>query len=107
MDCKKTAPRPLRTIRDANTSSLSTDLHSTPDGNSLQGQGSPLLLRAFILDTQLEHPDQVVIAVNERDVLLSEVFAFDPSIRQKMVEERAEVFRQLGWEVPENNLGVA
>lgn len=60
---------------------------------------SILILRAFLLDTQLENPDQVVIAQGKKTVRLSELFAQDPAMRQKMMDDRAEVYRLLGWEI--------
>lgn len=61
---------------------------------------SILMLEAFILDTKIENPEGCVIANGKNEVLLSELFAQKPDIRQGMIEERAEVFRKLGWEVP-------
>ncbi len=60
---------------------------------------SVLILRAFLLDTQIEHPELVAIAHGKNEKLLSELFANSPSLRQKMLEERADVYRQLGWEI--------
>lgn len=61
---------------------------------------SALLLRAFILDTQIEHPEQVVITNGDKSILLSELFEQVPSLREEMIQDRAEIYCQLGWEVP-------
>ena len=59
-----------------------------------------LTLTAFVLDMQIEQPDSVVIAHGKKGVLLSELMAKNPDILRGLVEERAAVYRQLGWEVP-------
>lgn len=60
---------------------------------------SVLILKAFLLDTQIEHPEQVVIVIGGKHSFLSELFAVNPNMRQEMIEELAEIYRQLGWEV--------
>lgn len=61
---------------------------------------SVLVLKAFILDSQIETPELVVIAHGKKEVLLSELMAQNPDILRGLVKERAEVYRQLGGEVP-------
>lgn len=61
---------------------------------------SALIMQACLLDIQIEDPDKFLIVDGEKQILLSELFALFPTMRQKMIEERAEVFGQLGWEVP-------
>ena len=61
---------------------------------------APLILKAFILDTYIEHPEQSLIVKGEKSVLLSELFEQNPDMRQELISKRAEVFRKLGWEVP-------
>ena len=62
---------------------------------------SVLVLKAFILDSQIETPELVVIAHGKKEVLLSELMAQNPGILQGLVKERAEIYRHLGWEVPD------
>jgi hypothetical protein len=59
-----------------------------------------LVLKAFLLDTQIEHPDGIVIDDGDKPVLYSEILRNDPSILPRLKRERAEVYRQLGWAQP-------
>lgn len=61
---------------------------------------SGLILQAIILDTLIEHQEQVVIANGNKSILLSELFEQIPSMREEMFQARAEIYRQLGQEVP-------
>jgi len=61
---------------------------------------SALILQSYLLDTQIEDPEKILIVDGEKQVLLSELFALFPTMREKKIEERAEIFRQLGWEAP-------
>ena len=60
---------------------------------------SILILKAFLLDTQIENPRGVVIAHGEATCFLDEVLAEQPELLPKMIEERARVYGLLGWEV--------
>lgn len=60
-----------------------------------------LTLTAFLLDSQIETPELIVVAHGGKEVPFSEILAQNPAILPGLVEERAAVYRQLGWEVPD------
>ena len=60
---------------------------------------SALTLQAFILDTQIETPDQILVADGNEEFLFSETLSNDPSLLPQLIKERAEVYRQLGGEL--------
>ena len=61
---------------------------------------SVLTVEAFLLDMQIEQPDTILYASGEKEILFSEILAKNPGLLQKLLEKRAKVYRQLGWEVP-------
>jgi hypothetical protein len=65
-----------------------------------QAESSALILRAFILDNQIETSDQVLVVDGEKHSLFSEVLRGNPDHLQQLIDERAEVYQQLGWAVP-------
>jgi len=69
-----------------------------------RNSNSPLVLRAFILDTYIENPEGAVIEANGKSVLISEILKAKPEILARMIEEREKVYRTLGWGVP--NAGI-
>jgi len=61
---------------------------------------SNLVFQAFVLDSQIETPEQIVVTHGGKEVPFSEILAQNPDMLRELIEARAEVFLQLGWEVP-------
>jgi hypothetical protein len=62
---------------------------------------SILLLKACLLDSQIDNPKGYIIVMGGKSFLLSEIFAKNPELKRSLIEERAQVYRLLGWEVPD------
>jgi hypothetical protein len=77
-----------------------SDFPNQKEGNMSENE-SILILRAFILDTQIETPERMLIVKGKKHELMSELFKQNPELREQMIKDRVEVFQELGWELPD------
>lgn len=71
-----------------------------PNRNT-EGMDSGLIMQAFLLDTYLDEPDRALIVNGDDHFLLSYIYEQKPELREAYIRERAEVYRKLGWKIPQ------